>query len=276
MNLLEGILLGAVQGVTEFLPISSSGHLVLAGDVLGVWSRAGDDALFLIVMTHTATMLAVLAYFRKPIRALLASLPALRHPGDASDQDRENLALAGYLLLASLPAGLAGLLLKVLLEERFEDLVRRPALVLAMLCATGAFLLATRWTSTSTARWTPLRALLVGVAQAIALLPGVSRSGATIGTGLFLKVKEEKAAEFSFLLAVPAIAGATVIEALTAPLPRDLLPASAAFVTAFLSGLLAIALLLGVLRKKSLWLFGFYCLAVGAGGLVLLAAQAGG
>ena len=263
MNLLEGIILGAVQGITEFLPISSSGHLVLAQAVLGV----DAPGIFLEISTHAATVLAVLVYYRKRILVLLKNLLALPRLATATPEEREGLTLMGFLLLASIPAALVGFLLRGPIEDAFES----PRLVLVMLLATGAFLLATRFAPAPGAKWSPGRALAAGLAQAAAILPGVSRSGSTIGAGLFLKIDGEKAAEFSFLLAVPAILGATLLHALDATGELPWVPTAAAFVTAFVTGLGAIVVLLGALRRKSLWLFGPYCLAMGVGGLIYLA-----
>jgi len=263
MNLLEGILLGAVQGITEFLPISSSGHLVLAQAVLGV----DEPGIFLEVSTHAATLLAILVYYRKKILGLLAHLAALPRYSRASPDEREGLAMIGFLLLGSVPAGLAGFLLKDHVESAFES----PFLALLMLCVTGAFLLSTRVAPAPGSKLTLPRALAIGLAQAFALIPGISRSGSTIGTGLFLKIEGEKAAEFSFLLAVPAIAGASLIEALKLKEIPLTAPHVASFLTALVTGYAAIFLLLGVARKRSLWLFGFYCVSVGVAGMIYLA-----
>jgi undecaprenyl-diphosphatase len=267
MDVLDGIILGAVQGLTEFLPVSSSGHLVLAQAILGVET----PGIFLEISTHGATLLAILVYFRKRILALGLHFFALFRLSSATAEEKEDLALIAYLLLASIPAGLAGFLLKKHVEAAFEN----PRLTVAMLCVTGIFLLLTRAAPAPKARWTPLRALAVGVAQAMALLPGISRSGSTVGTGLFLRIEGEKAAEFSFLLAIPAIAGATLLEAVHLTGTPDLLPVACGFLTALVTGYGAIVLLLGALRRRSLWLFGFYCLAVGATGLLLFAVLPG-
>lgn len=264
MNLLEGIILGAVQGITEFLPISSSGHLVLAQAVLGV----DAPGIFLEISTHAATVLAVLVYYRRRILGLLGNLLALPRLSTAGPEEKEGLALVGMLLVASVPAALAGFLLRGPVESAFES----PLLVLVMLTATGIFLLATRFAPAPGARWSAGRAIAVGLAQAVSILPGISRSGSTIGMGLFLKIDGEKAAEFSFLLAVPAILGATLLHLLDMTGELPLVPTLAAFVTAFVTGYSAILLLLRALRRKSLWLFGVYCLTVGGFGMVYLAA----
>ncbi|MHC4778519.1 MAG: undecaprenyl-diphosphate phosphatase [Planctomycetota bacterium] len=259
MDLLEGIVLGAVQGITEFLPISSSGHLVLAQALLNVDS----PGIFLEIATHAATVLAVLAYYRRKILVLIANLGALPRLSSASEEERAGLALIGMLLIASVPAGLVGLLLQDAIEKAFES----PVLVLAMLTVTGVFLLATRLAPFGDSPRTLPRALAVGVAQAAAILPGISRSGSTIGTGLFTGADPEKAAEFSFLLSVPAIVGATLLHVLKVKEAPPMVPMAAAFVTAFFTGLIAIALLIRVLKKRSMWIFGIYCLVLGIVGM---------
>jgi undecaprenyl-diphosphatase len=263
MNLLEGILLGAVQGLTEFLPVSSSGHLVLAQALFGI----REPGILLEVAVHVATLLAVLIYFSRRLLALAASVASVVFCWEtAIEAEKADARFVGFLLLASIPAGIAGLLFRDALEKAFED----PRLVCAFLAATGLILLATRLAPAPGASMNAARALLVGTAQGLALLPGISRSGSTISAGLFLRLDGERAAEFSLLLSIPAVAGAALLEARKIESLAVPLPLAAAFLAAFATGMLAIVLLFGVLRKRTFWLFGIYCLAAGAAGAIAL------
>ena len=259
MNLLEAIVLGCVQGVTEFLPISSSGHLVLAKCLLGV----NVEGVQLEVVVHLATLVAILVYYRRTLLRLFQGIIGPRGP------DRTNaLRYVGFLALGSVPAGLAGFFLK----DSFESAFTSPRLVAAMLMATGVFLLATGLAPKNQAR--PLsipRALAMGLAQAFAILPGVSRSGTTVGTGLWTGLGGKDAAEFSFLLAVPAIAGAGLLTVLKGGWGDiEILPMAGAFTMSLVTGYLSLLFLLRLLEKERLHWFGPYCLAVGAGALVWL------
>jgi undecaprenyl-diphosphatase len=262
MDWTEGIALGVVQGFTEFLPVSSSGHLVLAQALLGV----RVPGILLEVTVHAATLLAVLLYFRKRLLALALSLRALARWRSAAEEEREGVRTMAALALATLPAAVAGLAFKDAVESAFED----PRLVCALLAATGVGLLATRFAPAPGAATTPPRALAVGCAQALALLPGISRSGSTIAAALFLRIEGARAAEFSLLLSIPAVGGALLLEGREIAAVEHAGPLAAAFAAAFLSGLLAIALLFRVLQRRSFWLFGVYCLAAGAAGFAAL------
>ena len=210
MDLFESVLLGLVQGITEFLPISSSGHLVLGQALLGV-EKSG---ITFEVAVHLATAAAVAVYYRRRLWGMLISLrlvfsPRVRGPEARADEkyvvDLEHLRLLWYVALGTVPAAAVGLLFKDFFKEFFYS----PHLVCVLLLVTGGLLMSTRLVASTSGRrrlvWST--ALLIGVAQAAAILPGISRSGATIAVGLLLGLKAEKAAEFSFLLALPAILG---------------------------------------------------------------------
>jgi len=275
--LLESVLLGLVQGITEFLPISSSGHLVLGQALLGV-EKSG---ISFEVAVHLATGAAVVVHYRRLLWRMLFALRLVFSPrawkadvagGREDAVDREHLRLFWYLALGTLPAAVIGFAFK----DFFEEVFYSPRLVCLLLLVTGAMLIATRLAARRAGRGLFWRAaLLIGAAQAAAIFPGISRSGATIAAGLLLGLSAEKAAEFSFLLALPAIFGAALLE-LAAPagsvlqagltLPALLLGSAAAFVF----GYLAIALLLKVLFAGRFDRFAYYCWAVGLTGLVLL------
>jgi undecaprenyl-diphosphatase len=263
------LLLAILQGLTEFLPVSSSGHLALTRALLGDPALGSDVSV--AIALHLGTLGAVLAYFRSDLAGLVRG--ALR-PGAAGGQlaGRER-ALLAYLVVGTLPAAAAGLLARSAIEGAFD----RPRLVGAMLLLTAASLLATRWMGTGTSsdgRLGAGRALVVGAAQALALLPGVSRSGATIVAGLALGLEREAAFRFSFLLSIPAILGAATLET-WAVLARDAsLGASAsalagAVVVAGVVGYVSLAVLRQAVSRRSLHWFALYCAVVGAAALAL-------
>ena len=246
----QGILLGLVQGLTEFLPVSSSGHLVLAERLVGFTPQG----VFFEVAVHLATLLAVLAVYRERLIGLLRGL---------FSGEREALRYAGLLLLGSVPAGLAGVLLRDYFERSFHSL---PALGWQFLLTAG-LLWSTRWAlprATGT-RVTAAQALLIGIAQAIAIVPAISRSGATIAAALWCGLAAAPAAEFSFLMSLIVIAGSGLLEARhlppgTHPFTVGLL---AAFLAAMLSGIVAIRWLIVLLKRGKLHRFAPYCAALG-------------
>lgn len=252
------VVLGVVQGLTEFLPVSSSGHLVIAQHLLGL--PAGT--LTFDVMVHLGTLLAVIVTFRREVLAVLSGL----RPG--GDQAGRRLLL--LLMVGTVPAVLAGFLLQDVVETLFSSLYT----VGAMLLVTGTVLFLAERASGGDTPLGSMRlgdALLVGCGQALAIMPGLSRSGTTISAGLLRGVKRDDAARFSFLLSIPVILGAAVLE-----LPNALLGAAGAsplvlaigLATSAVTGYLAIALLVRLIRRRSLVAFAYY--TWGAGALVLL------
>ncbi|MCX7750406.1 MAG: undecaprenyl-diphosphate phosphatase [Candidatus Bipolaricaulota bacterium] len=246
-------LLGLVQGLTEFLPVSSSGHLALGGLLLGVES----PGLALEAAVHLGTLGAVLLLFRRDLLGLAQGLA--RDPGAR----RYVLLLA----LGTLPIALVGLLLGDVLEGAFAS----PRAVGAGFLGTAALLALGRVATRRTRREAvnAADALVVGLAQGLALLPGISRSGATVAAGLVRGLRPEAAARFSFLLSIPAIGGASALAlARAAGDPGLSLPALAvAFLCAFGSGLLAIRLFLALLRRGILGPFALYCALLGLAAL---------
>jgi undecaprenyl-diphosphatase len=255
---LEALILGIVQGLTEFLPVSSSGHLVLGEKLLCVDSPgAGFE-----VLAHAGTLLAILIHYRRDLCSMIRSVVTVRRD--------EHFRLAMLVLLGSVPAAAVGLGFGSRLEELFDH----PALAAAMLMVTGLILLSLKLSKPgdSGVRWST--ALAIGTAQAIAILPGISRSGSTMATGIHTGVERAEAARFSFLLAVPALGGAALLKGmdlLDAPPPaRELLAYLIGAVAAFVSGYLALRWLLGVVQRGRLDRFGVYCLLLGATALVVL------
>lgn len=263
MTYFDAALLGAVQGVCEFLPVSSSGHLALAQQLLDL---DADENLAFALRLHAATLGAVIAAFWGDLTRLAGSLFRLK----------PEARLVGMLFLAMIPTGAAALLLKPHLESAMDS----SAAVGAGLFATGCILfLSKRFARLSEEKadeiekTNALRALWIGLAQGVAVLPGVSRSGATIGTGLLLGLKGEASARFSFLLSILAISAAMSFDILegfensSAPLGPSLVGAAAAFLT----GLASIRWLMRLARLRRFDGFAYYCWAVGAAALAAAA-----
>lgn len=248
MNTLQAVILGVVQGITEWFPVSSSAHLVLAERILGI--RAAGVALEVVL--HLGTLAAAVVFFRAQWARILL------HPADPWAR-----RALGLLVLATIPAAAAGILANGWIEERFHD----PRLAAGGLVAGGIFLLVAGRARAGDGEIGWGRAILIGVAQAFALPPGISRSGMTVGAGLLAGVKRERAVEFAFMMAVPAILGATLVKFREIGASAEgfgggkLVIAAAA---AFVSGYAAIGLLRNAVAKGRLAWFGYYCIAVGA------------
>jgi undecaprenyl-diphosphatase len=269
-QLVQAIVLGIVQGLTEFLPVSSSGHLIVVPYLLG-WHDPFIDSLAFSVMLHIGTLVALLAYFRHDwLRLIPAGLAAIRDRSLRDDPDRR---LAWLLVMATIPAVIVG----VVLNDPIENAFREARLVAVTLVVGAAILfLADRLGSKSRhmdAIGFPL-ALGIGAAQALALIPGVSRSGISISAGLFAGLDRESAARFAFLMATPITAGAGLWElrkviAGEAGVDVPIVPLVAGMLAALLFGLLAIAVLLRYLRTHGLGVFVLYRVALAA--LVIVA-----
>ncbi len=265
---LQAALLGLVQGLTEFLPISSSGHLLVVPWLLG-WTSPLLNSLTFDVALHLGTLGAVIVYFRHEWRALGRALTtaAPRRTAEIAGQRR----LAWLLVLGAVPAGLAGLLM----DDVVETLFRHPIVVAAMLVVVGVLMWIAELhyapgerTRSSLTALSVRDVVVVGLAQATALIPGVSRSGITIVAGLTTGLSRETAARFSFLLGAPVIAGAGLLkigQLLGAGLDAaQLAPFLAGMVMAFAVGYGAIALLLAYVRERPLHIFVIYRLALAA------------
>ena len=258
MSFLNAIILGIIQGLTEFLPVSSSGHLALAQHLIPGFDVEEVGVVFDLLL-HIATLLAVLIYFRKRLFGLT---------GAVFDKTRtQERKLIFLLFLATVPIVVAGFTLK----DPLEGVKEHPVIVSALLCITGLILFLPGWLGARAKDDHSLRSsLIMGVAQAFALLPGISRSGSTITAGMAAGLKPTLAAEFSFLLAIPAIGGAMVLKMKDiSSIPTELVgPYLASMVTAFATGLLAIYAVLAVVKRGKFAYFGFYCLAIGIAGLI--------
>ena len=253
-DLLRALVLGIVQGLTEFLPVSSSGHLELVKWLTNDDSLAAESML-MTVTVHAATALATLVVFRKEVGAILADLFKFSW--------NEGTKYAALIIVSMVPAAIVGVLFDEQLEALFD---RQIPLVACMLLLTGVLLfLADRAKSTEkSVGW--VDSIVIGLAQAVAILPGISRSGATISTSVLLGVDRERAARFSFLMVVPLILGKMAKDLLDGDFSTTTSTAelSVAFVAAFLTGVAACVWMIRLVKRAQLRWFAYYCFAVAA------------
>lgn len=247
MDIIHSLILGIVQGATEFLPVSSSGHLVLFQKILGF----DEPPIFFDTLVHFATLLAVIFYLRKEIILIIKNI-----------KEKANQKIIGFVVLGTIPTVIVGFLLKDNIERVFNSL---DLLVFTFL-ATALILALTKFFENGIRAmeglgW--LRSVFVGLLQALAILPGVSRSGSTISAGLFMGMKRDEAFKFSFLLAIPVILGAMVLQVIDfnwQNLNGGFLPNFAGFVAALIFGFLSLKILEKITIKGKLHYFAFYCL----------------
>jgi undecaprenyl-diphosphatase len=270
VSYLHTIVLGIVQGLSEFLPISSSGHLVLVPWLLG-WPAS---SVFFDVLLHCGTLVAVLVYFRTEVRALIQAFveSIVRRKIDTPEA-----RLAWLIVAGTIPSAVFAFLF----QDFFESLFSTPVAVAALLLVTavGLFVADRLARGKRTIHSTRLPdALIIGAAQAAAVAPGISRSGATIVAGVFRGLSREAAARFSFLLSIPIILGAglsQMTKALDAPAATPWAAAAVGFAFAAVSGYLAIAFMLRHLQRGRLWPFAAYCAAAGVFSLLVFFLRAG-
>ncbi|MBW2066405.1 MAG: undecaprenyl-diphosphate phosphatase [Deltaproteobacteria bacterium] len=265
MTVAEGILLGIIQGLTEFLPISSSGHLVLFQDLLGF----KEPALLLDTALHLGTLVSILVFFRSDIRSMFSETWSFSRGMVAGDvrpaeiNEYPSAALTLWMVIGTIPTALMGLSFRGPIEALFGS----TTLVGTALIFTGLAIGISRLIPAGYGEKTDVglfRSLLVGLAQGLALVPGISRSGTTIVCGLLLKMDRELAARFSFLLAIPAVIGALGLQIKVGGLGNE--PVSVllmGFLASTLTGLLALKLLLRIVKKGRLYYFAPYCWALG-------------
>jgi len=262
MDIFTGIILGILQGLTEFLPISSSGHLVMAENILGV--KASSSLIF-EVLVHFATMLSVLIYFREKIWKMIISLIPPYTP-----EKLPALKLIGIIVVSTIPAAAIGLAFEDFVESAFSSV----RIVSIMLLITGMILLSTKLIKFGGNKPGYKTGFLIGMAQAAALMPGISRSGTTMAAGMHLKLAPAEAAEFSFLLSLPAVFGAGVLKSFdlaASPIADGAIgPFIAGAIAAFIIGYLSIAWLMRIIKQGKFFFFGIYCLIIGFLGLVIL------
>ncbi len=257
MSLLEALILGIIQGLTEFLPVSSSGHLELGKAIFNLHLVAKDSITF-DVMVHAGTALSTIVIFRKDILNIIAGLFKFQW----NDETRFSL----YIILSMIPAGFVGIVFNDQIEELFNAQV---LLVGAMLIITGLLLFLADRAKKTDKSVSVVEAIIIGISQAIAIMPGISRSGATISTSVLLGIDREKAARFSFLMVLPLIIGKSLLDV------KDIVETGGegmsistsvllvGFIAAFIAGLFACKWMIALVKKAQLKYFAFYCFAVG-------------
>jgi len=246
MNYLDAFILGLIQGFSEWLPISSSGHLVLAQEIFNIKANAEFD---IIIMGGTT--LALIIYFRKKIFSILEGI---------IKKQKDSIEYVKYLLIAGLITAIVGFSLKNLFKSFFYS----PALVAIFLIINGFYILIASSIKTKKRQLNSLIAAFVGLAQGIAITPGISRSGSTISSAILLGVDKTAAAQFSFLLGIPSMLVASLIEFLELkPLQTGLDIYFVGFLAAFIAGYLSIDFFMKIIKKEKYNLFGYYCILVG-------------
>ncbi|MDI6799271.1 MAG: undecaprenyl-diphosphatase UppP [Actinomycetota bacterium] len=260
MSILQAIILGVVQGVTEFVPISSSAHLVILPEVLG-WPQ---PSLAFDVMLHLGSLLAVLVYFRDDLPILIQSF--FRGIFDKNNRKDAGFRLSFLIVVSTIPT----VIIAILFNDFFERLFASPISVSVLLILTGVTLSFAERLGKRERGLTSMQAkdsILIGLAQGLAVAPGISRSGATISTGLFLGLDRTSSARFSFLLSIPIILGAAaskIPDFLKLFIPGQISLLAFGFASALLSGYLCIKFLLSFLKSRGLYVFSYYCIMAGA------------
>lgn len=267
MNFFVSILMGILQGLTEFLPVSSSGHLVLAGHLFGI--KEEGNILFEVFL-HLGTLMAVLVYFRNTLWDLIVSLTSWRATV-RSQTHRHNRLIILYLILATIGTAI----IYALFGDLFKSIYDKPLVVAFMLLVTGCVIFISDYVKSGSIPSNSMgviRSLLIGFAQGLAIIPGISRSGTTIATSLFCGIKRKDAAHFSFLLSIPAILAANISElrALRQLSAQQFFVYLGGFLAAFAAGYLVISVLIRLVQQNQLKYFAFYCWFIGFLSIALL------
>ena len=265
MDIFQGIIIGIVQGLTEFLPVSSSAHLVFIQKLLGVESSLAFDTFL-----HLGTLIAVLWFFRWDIYKMLKSwwlsigdiLQGRFRQGFLEDPYKR---LAWYVILATIPVGIVGVLFEDSVDALFSGALYVPAFFLFV---TGTILYLSQRMTSGEINYdtiTKKEALFMGLGQACAILPGLSRSGTTIAAGLTIGLNKEFAAKFSFILSIPAILGAFVLQVkdIGSAMDANFLPVFLGFIASIVAGYLAIKWMLDLIQNRNLDIFAYYCWLIG-------------
>jgi undecaprenyl-diphosphatase len=261
LSLINAIILGIIQGLTEFLPVSSSGHLVIVEHLLPGWHQPG---IVFEVLLHLATLLAVIIFFRRDLLRLVQALLG------SGPEDRRQRRFLLMLILATIPTGIIGLAGKKIFISLFD----RLDVVGAMLLITALLLWLAERRRPELMQEQEIsagKAVLIGIVQGLAILPGISRSGSTIACGMLTGIEPKTAARFSFILSIPAISGAALLnlKEIQAIPPSQFLACACGALAALVTGLLALKLLLMIIEERRLRLFAVYCAGVGAVTLLL-------
>ena len=263
LELFKAIILGIVQGLTEFLPVSSSGHLVIGSELLNFQ----EQGVVFDICLHLGTLVSVIIVFRKELLAMIKA-PFQFFAGNSEKEVRHFLFWDLYVIVATLPAVFVGLFLK----DSIDVLFGSTFIAYCMLTVTGSIMVIAQYVPERGRSLNWWRSVLVGCAQALAIMPGLSRSGSTIFTGMLLGIPRETIARFSFIMSIPAILGAAVLQMggliENPPTADAAVNLAAGMIVSAVAGYLAIKLLLDVIRKNRLQWFGYYCLVLAAFGLV--------
>ncbi len=256
-SILAAILLGIIQGLTEFLPVSSSGHLEITTFILTHFghSELPQENLLMTVVLHAATAFSTLYIFRKEVGQLLRSFFQFKWNDDFQYSIK--------ILISMIPAALVGIVFDEQIDALFSG---KMVLVGSMLLVTGLLLFVADKAKTTTKEVGFFQSLLIGVAQAIAILPGISRSGATISISVLLGIDREKAARFSFLMVVPLILGKMINDVMNGEISSEsttVIPLVVGFIAAFLTGLVACRWMISLVKRSQLKYFSYYCFIVG-------------
>ena len=254
MDIINAIILGIIQGLTEFLPVSSSGHLEIAKAILGE-KKIGEESMLMTVVLHFATSLSTLIIFRKDLAIIFRGLFQFKN--------NESFQFSLKIVLSMIPAALVGLFLNDEIEALFGGAL---TLVGGMLLVTGLLLFLADKAKASSKQVGIKGAILIGVSQAIAILPGISRSGATISTAVILGIDKERAARFSFLMVVPLIFGKMVKDITSGGIQYEsatFLPLLIGFIFAFITGLIACKWMIKLVKDSQLKYFAYYCFVIG-------------
>ena len=259
MDWIEAFILGVIQGLTEFLPVSSSGHLELAKLILPS-QYTGESSMLMTVVLHFATALSTVVIFRKDLLQVIQGLFQF--------QWNEATKFSVKIIISMIPAALVGVFFDDIIESFFNGAV---LLVGSMLLVTGGLLFLADKTKNTTQEVRFFHSIIIGISQAIAILPGISRSGATIGTSVLLGIDREKAARFSFLMVVPLIFGKIAKDLLSgdfSTLNMEVAPLAIGFIAAFITGLFACTWMISLVKKSKLVYFSFYCFVVGTAAII--------
>lgn len=255
MGVLEAIIIGIIQGLTEFLPVSSSGHIELSKAILNVEVEGEENVMFTVVL-HAATALSTIIIFRKDILQIISGLFQFKWNDD--------FKFAIKILISMFPAAFVGIVFNDVIDSFFNEQI---LLVGLMLVITGLLLFLADRAKDTTKSVGFLNAFIIGISQAIAILPGISRSGSTIATAVLLGIDKAKAARFSFLMVVPLILGKMAKELMDGGLatynPEELTAYGSGFIAAFIVGLFACTWMISLVKKSQLKYFSFYCFIVG-------------
>lgn len=263
-HLIKAVILGIIQGLTEFLPVSSSGHLVLFASFL----EFEDSGIAFEVFVHFGTLISVLIAFRKELTRMISAPYEVWINKSVDKETKGFLNWDFYIIVATIPAVIVGLSFKDAIEQAFNSVL----LVYFMLIITGLLMFLTQFLKFKNKPFTYKNTLIIGIAQAFAILPGISRSGSTIFTGMAQGMDRERVAKFSFIMSIPAILGAVVLKLKdmfeAPPMSSEILGIIAGTIMSAITGYLAIIWLMKIVKRGKLQWFGYYCFTIGLLGII--------